>query len=109
MGGQMRCDVNVSLQDRQNENIVGSRVEIKNVLGIRLVEKAIEYEMRRHAELLAQGLPVTKETRRYDAVSDRTISLRSKEEEIDYRFLVDPDLPKIRITQERIDKNRNLC
>ena len=41
---------------------------------------------------------VTKETRRYDAMNDKTISLRSKEEDIDYRFLVDPDLPRFIIS-----------
>lgn len=50
--GEMRCDVNVSLS---NEHIQGNRVEVKNVLGIRFVEKAIEYEIKRHAELLSKG------------------------------------------------------
>ena len=49
--------------------------------------------MRRHAEILANGESVKTETRRYDAASDKTISMRSKEEAIDYRFLVDGDLP----------------
>jgi len=106
--GQMRCDVNVSLQGRSGSRVGGARVEVKNVLGIRFIEKAIEYEVRRHAELLSNGMPIKKETRRYDAIADRTISLRSKEEDIDYRFLVDPDLPKIYVTKERIEKNRQL-
>jgi aspartyl-tRNA(Asn)/glutamyl-tRNA(Gln) amidotransferase subunit B len=72
------------------------------VLGIRFIEKAIEYELRRHASNLLQGLKIEKETRRYDAANDKTFSLRSKEEDIDYRFLVDPDLPKIIITNQRI-------
>lgn len=43
----MRCDVNVSLRDTLDETIIGNRVEVKNVLGIRFVEKAIEFEIRR--------------------------------------------------------------
>lgn len=43
----MRCDVNVSLRERAGNQMVGNRVEIKNVLGIRFVEKAIEFEVRR--------------------------------------------------------------
>jgi aspartyl-tRNA(Asn)/glutamyl-tRNA(Gln) amidotransferase subunit B len=50
--GEMRCDVNVSLS---NDKVQGNRVEVKNVLGIRFVEKAIEYEIIRHAELLTNG------------------------------------------------------
>lgn len=99
--GQMRCDVNISLQKPGQE---GTRVEVKNVLGIRFVEKTIEFEMKRHAEILASGGVVKKETRRYDALSDRTISLRSKEEDLDYRFIRDPDLPMFRINAARVDR-----
>ena len=48
----MRCDVNISLH---NEHITGNRVEIKNVLGIRFVEKAIEFEIKRQSKLLKKG------------------------------------------------------
>ena len=58
--------------------------------------------MRRHSFRLSQGLNIEKETRRYDAANDKTFSLRSKEEDIDYRFLVDPDLPKYYISNKRI-------
>jgi aspartyl-tRNA(Asn)/glutamyl-tRNA(Gln) amidotransferase subunit B len=88
----MRCDVNISLFKKEGE-IQGQRVEVKNVLGIRFVEKAIEFEMRRHADILANGDSVKTETRRYDAAADKTISMRSKEDNLDYRFLVDSDLP----------------
>lgn len=72
-------------------------------MGIRFIEKAIEYEVRRHADLISRGIPILKETRRYDAANDTTILLRSKEEDIDYRFLVDPDIPMFRIKQSHID------
>ena len=49
--------------------------------------------MRRHADILANGDSVKTETRRYDAAADKTISMRSKEDNLDYRFLVDSDLP----------------
>ena len=68
-------------------------MELKNVLGIRFIEKAIEHEVRRHAFALSNGHDIKMETRRYDAINDTTIFLRSKEDDIDYRFLVDPDLP----------------
>jgi aspartyl-tRNA(Asn)/glutamyl-tRNA(Gln) amidotransferase subunit B len=63
------------------------------VLGIRFIEKAIEHEVRRHANAMVEGRQIKMETRRYDAINDTTIFLRSKEDDIDYRFMVDPDLP----------------
>jgi len=48
----MRCDINISMK---NDQIQGERVEIKNVLGLKFVEKAIEFELARQAEALDQG------------------------------------------------------
>lgn len=70
---------------------------MKNVLGIKFVEKVIEYEIMRHVELLKKGKKIPKETRRYDSINDRTISMRSKEQDPDYRFLSEPDIPVIDI------------
>ena len=50
----MRCDVNISLNRKEN-GVQGERVEIKNVMGTRFIEKSIEYEIRRHADLLSNG------------------------------------------------------
>ena len=101
--GQMRCDVNISLFHKDSQT-QGERVEIKNVLGIRFIEKAIEFEIARQSKMLKEGDTIIMETRRYDAANDVTISMRSKEDDVDYRFLVDPDLPIIRVDQKRIDK-----
>ena len=95
----MRCDINISLH---NDSMSGNRVEIKNVLGIRFVEKAIEHEIVRQAHLLKDGLSPEFETRRYDAVNDKTISLRSKNDNLDYRFIRDADLPYFRINPKRV-------
>jgi aspartyl-tRNA(Asn)/glutamyl-tRNA(Gln) amidotransferase subunit B len=79
----MRVDVNVSVS---SDTITGNRVEIKNVAGARNVERAVEYEYRRHIELLSRGVIPEFETRRYDAERDVTHSLRRKEVDPDYRF-----------------------
>ena len=81
----MRCDVNISVRTQDGRQ--GNRVEIKNVLGIKFVEKAIEHEILRHVSLLEQGKDILKETRRYDTLKDQTFSMRSKEQDPDYRFL----------------------
>lgn len=65
--GQMRCDINVSVKSPTKQ---GDRVEIKNVLGIKFVEKAMEFEIMRHVGLLEEGKDIPKETRRYDSLKD---------------------------------------
>ena len=81
--GQMRVDVNISIQGDVN---FSERVEIKNVSGAKNVERAVEYEYRRHVAMLESGQKVLPETRRYDAADGVTVLLRSKNEEPDYRF-----------------------
>lgn len=95
----MRCDVNISVKSDTKQ---GNRVEIKNVLGTKFVEKAIEHEILRHVALLEQGLDIPKETRRYDTLKDTTFSMRSKEQDPDYRFLQEPDLPCFLVSKKRI-------
>ena len=96
----MRCDINISVKSKDRQ---GNRVEIKNVLGIKFVEKAIEHEIQRHVELLRQGKDIVKETRRYDTLKDATFSMRSKEQDPDYRFLQEPDLPCFLVSKSRIE------
>jgi aspartyl-tRNA(Asn)/glutamyl-tRNA(Gln) amidotransferase subunit B len=64
----------------------------------------LEHEILRHVSLLDQGKDIIKETRRYDTLKDQTFSMRSKEQDPDYRFLQDPDLPCFVVSQQRIDR-----
>lgn len=81
--GQLRVDVNMSVQGEKNES---PRVDIKNVVGSKNVERAVEYEYRRHIAMLSQGEIPLAETRRYEPENNRTVTLRVKEEEPDYRY-----------------------
>lgn len=86
--GAMRVDANIS--------IVGSgRVEIKNISSFKGVEKALSYEIIRQKNLLKAGKKVVRETRHFDEAQNITVSLRSKEEEQDYRYFPEPDLVPI--------------
>lgn len=86
--GAMRVDANIS--------IAGSgRVEIKNISSFKGVEKALNYEILRQRNLIKRGKTVMRETRHFDEVQQITVSLRSKEEEQDYRYFPEPDLPVI--------------
>ncbi len=99
--GQIRCDVNVSIMDENAEEL-GTRVEIKNVNSFGNVHDAIVYEIKRQSDLKDAGRydEVVQETRRFDEESGRTIHMRSKEDAVDYKYFVEPNIPRYRITPE---------
>lgn len=104
--GNFRCDANISVRPRGTEKF-GTRAEIKNVNSFRFVEKAIEYEVLRQAELIKSGGTVIQETRGYDSAKNQTFSMRSKEEAHDYRYFPDPDLPPLILKTAQIESIRN--
>ena len=99
--GSLRCDVNLSVRKR-GDTALGTRTEMKNINSFNFVEKAVEYEYRRQVELLKSGGKVVQETRRFDAQSGKTFTMRVKENADDYRYFPDPDLPWIETTDEEI-------
>jgi len=97
--GQMRCEVNVSIS---KEKKFGTKVEIKNLNSFKVVEKAIDYEIKRQTEVLYGGGKVVQETRGWDDNKGVTFSQRSKEEAHDYRYFPEPDLPALNL--ENVEK-----
>ncbi|MFI5124196.1 MAG: Asp-tRNA(Asn)/Glu-tRNA(Gln) amidotransferase subunit GatB [Chitinophagales bacterium] len=95
--GSMRCDANISVR-KKGETALGTKVEVKNLNSIRNVKRAIEYEAGRMMEDIEKGEIILQQTRRFDAVSGITASMRSKEEANDYRYFPDPDLPPFQVT-----------
>ena len=100
--GSLRCDVNISVREKGSQAL-GVRTEIKNLNSFTFIEKAIEYETRRHCELIARGEAVRMETRRYDPATGKTYPMRRKETSFDYRFLTEPDLSPISLSEEEIN------
>lgn len=96
--GTMRADVNVSV--RRPGAPLGNKVEIKNLNSFRSVQAALEREIRRQVLLLEEGGEVTQETRGWNEGGQKTYVLRTKEQAADYRYMVDPDLPPMRLTEE---------
>lgn len=96
--GSLRCDANVSLRPQGAETF-GTKAEIKNLNSFRGVEKAIQYEIQRQTEVLAQGGRIVQETRLWDSELAATRSMRSKEEAHDYRYFPEPDLVPIVISE----------
>jgi aspartyl-tRNA(Asn)/glutamyl-tRNA(Gln) amidotransferase subunit B len=96
--GSFRCDANVSVR-RRGEEAFGTRTELKNLNSFRFVERAINFEVGRHIEVIEGGGKVVQETRLYDAASNETRSMRSKEEAYDYRYFPDPDLLPVEVDE----------
>ena len=101
--GNMRFDVNISVA-LKDSNKLGKRTEIKNLNSFRSVERAAAYEFKRQVNIIEDGGAVKQETRGWNDDKQITISQRSKEDEQDYRYMPDPDIPPIMLTQEEIDK-----
>ncbi len=98
--GNMRFDVNVSLSDSSE---LGTRTETKNLNSFKSVEKAVEYEIKRQTELLEKGQVVIQETRGWDEAKQKTVSQRGKEEAHDYRYMPEPDLPPVELSENYIE------
>jgi aspartyl-tRNA(Asn)/glutamyl-tRNA(Gln) amidotransferase subunit B len=94
--GEMRLEANISISKSDK---LGTKVEVKNLNSFRSAGRAVEYEIRRQAELLDAGEQVIQETRGWDEQSQSTFSQRSKEDSHDYRYFPDPDLPKLVLSQ----------
>jgi aspartyl-tRNA(Asn)/glutamyl-tRNA(Gln) amidotransferase subunit B len=99
--GSFRCDVNLSVR-KKGEEALGTRAEIKNLNSFAFVAKAIEQETRRQIQALEAGEAIVQETRRFDAASGSTYSMRGKENADDYRYFPDPDLAPIVNAPEEI-------
>ena len=102
--GQIRCDVNISIME-EDATEFGTRVEIKNINSFGNVYDAINYEIKRQTELKDSGRydEVEQETRRYDEETGTTIRMRSKADAIDYKYFVEPNLPKYKISEDWIE------
>ncbi|MGE0463478.1 MAG: Asp-tRNA(Asn)/Glu-tRNA(Gln) amidotransferase subunit GatB [Vicinamibacterales bacterium] len=98
--GSLRCDANVSVRPAGSATL-GTKTEVKNVNSFRHLQKAIEYEIGRHVDVIAHGGRIVQETRLFDAAQGKTYSMRSKEEAHDYRYFPEPDLPPLVIEEAR--------
>ncbi len=103
--GSLRCDVNLSLSPKGSE-VLGTRSETKNVNSLRSVERAVRYEMTRHAAILSGGGRVVQETRHWHEDTGITTSGREKSDAEDYRYFPEPDLVPIAPAREWVESLR---
>lgn len=101
--GGMRCDVNLSLKPKGSD-VLGIRTEMKNLNSFKSVTRAINYEIKRQAEVLSQGGVVVQETRKWDDAKGKNLTMRTKEQAQDYRYFPDPDILPISITDSDIER-----
>jgi aspartyl-tRNA(Asn)/glutamyl-tRNA(Gln) amidotransferase subunit B len=99
--GSLRCDANVSVRP-MGASALGTKAEVKNLNSFRFLQKALEFEIDRQADLLEGGGRVVQETRLWDAAAGVTVSMRSKEEAHDYRYFPEPDLPPLVVDAARV-------
>ena len=104
--GALRVDANVSV-NLGGETALGNRTEVKNLNSIRQVCKAIEFEVERQIEVLESGGTIVSETRTFDNESKCTVPMRDKESKRDYRFMPEPNLPPLRLSDDDAVEKRS--
>jgi aspartyl-tRNA(Asn)/glutamyl-tRNA(Gln) amidotransferase subunit B len=103
--GSLRCDVNLSLRPSPQAPL-GTRSETKNVNSLRSVERAVRFEIRRHAAVLGSGQRVVQETRHFHEDTGMTTPGREKSDAEDYRYFPEPDLVPVAPTREWVEELR---
>ncbi len=111
--GDMRLEPNISVAEIENtesevNKLPAYKVEVKNINSFRFVEKAIDYEVKRHTEILKKGETPTQETRGWNDPKGETFSQRVKEEANDYRYFPEPDIPPFRFEKSYVEELRSL-
>src|SRR4029078_3528282 len=101
--GAFRADTNISVR-KKGASKLGTRCELKNINSFKFISDAIEYEIERQIELLESREKVRQETRLGDTKDHKTVVMRSKEEAADYRYVTDPDLPLLELTEQEIER-----
>ena len=114
--GQMRCEPNISVQEKGKWELkdgkilpigdykLNSKVEVKNIGSISAVEKSIEYEVKRLTEEIENGKEIIQQTRGWNAEKGITEFQRSKETADDYRYMPEPDIPVIEVSNEDLER-----
>jgi aspartyl-tRNA(Asn)/glutamyl-tRNA(Gln) amidotransferase subunit B len=101
--GHLRVDANVSVRPI-GQDVFGTKVEVKNMNSFKFMEQALKFEIDRQIKMLDVGERIIQETRGWDEKTNSTVSQRSKEGSVDYRYFPEPDLPPVYVSKEKIDE-----
>ncbi len=114
--GEMRCEANISLQEKgkweqadgeikaRGDYKLNPKIEVKNISSFKAVEKAIDYEIKRQEKAIKEGEKLVQETRGWNEDKGITVSQRIKESSADYRYFPEPDIPPIKISNDKIEE-----
>lgn len=105
--GSLRCDANISVMEKGSK-VFGRRVEVKNLNSFKAVARAIDYEIGRQIEVIDNGGVIDQETRLWDDENQVTRIMRSKEDAMDYRYFNEPDLQRLIIKDEEIERVKGI-
>ena len=105
--GELRVDANISVR-KFGDTELGVRTEVKNINSVRSVVRAVEYEVARQIHILEAGGRVENETRSFDYNDKVTVAMRDKEAKQDYRFMAEPNLPPLRLTETEVEESEDL-
>jgi len=94
----IKADANISIKESGYV-----RAEVKNITGFKEIERALKYEVVRQKKEVADGKKLIQETRAWDSDKGYTFSLRTKEVEAEYGYIIDPDLVKVELSKDWID------
>lgn len=97
--GQLRVDVNISMKEK-GSTILGTRREIKNINSFSTVREVLDYEIKDQTETILNGGTIRQETRRWVDTEKKTVSMRDKVDAIDYKYYVEPNIPRVKLTDE---------
>lgn len=103
--GSLRVDANISV--KCSDGRWGERAEIKNMNSLKALERALEYEIKRHKKVLSEGGTIVQETRHWNDSEGITLSSRSKEEAHDYRYFPEPDLPPLILPDGYVEEQQS--
>lgn len=103
--GSMRCDANISVRPVGSDKL-GTKTEIKNINSFSGVQKGIEYEAVRQAQILDEGGTIQQATRGWEEAKGITVLQRVKEGDADYRYFPEPDLIPIEVSKDYIEQVR---
>ena len=101
--GSMRVDTNISIRPFGSDKF-GTKTEMKNINSFNYVKNPLEFEEKRHQQVILSGGTIAQETRRYDEATKETVSMRSKEGSEDYRYFPEPDIPPLDVSDDWINE-----
>ncbi len=102
--GQMRFELNISVKTEDTDKLPNYKVEVKNIGSISVLEKVMQFEIKRQSELLEKGEEIKTQTRGLKDMTGETLFQRLKEGSDDYRYFPEPDIPPIYISDDVINQ-----